>query len=111
MKARVLVGRNIRRLRVECGLSQEALGHAAGCEPSYVGRIERGGENVGVDLLEALATALDVEVAAFFTESGGGLLPGLQPGRKPKVSAPPANLAPVDEATGQRRSRRLKPPS
>ena len=86
MKARVLVGRNIRRLRVARQLPQEALGVAAGIEPSYVGRVERGRENVSVDLLEALAAALGVEIGAFFTLSGGELLPGLRAGRKPKAA-------------------------
>ena len=84
MKARVLVGRNIRRLRVECGFTQEALGYAAGCEPSYIGRIERGHENVGVDLLEAIAEVLGTEIADLFTLPAGELLPGLRAGRKPK---------------------------
>lgn len=88
MKARVLVGRNIRRLRVECGFSQEALGYAAGCEPSYIGRIERGGENVGVDLLEAIVAVLGAEIADLFALPAGELVPGLPPGRKPRTSNP-----------------------
>lgn len=84
MRARALVGRNIRRLRVAKGITQEALGLAAGCEPSYVGRLERGGENPSVDLLEALAKALGDPLAALFDQAGGvgALKPGLPPGRK-----------------------------
>ncbi len=86
MKARSLVGRNLRRLRVAKGLSQEALGLVAGCEPSYPGRLERGQENPTVDLLEAFASALDVGIAALFEPiAPGALPPGLKPGRKPSA--------------------------
>ena len=85
MKARSLVGRNLRRLRVAKGLSQEALGLSADCEPSYVGRIERGRENPTVDLLESFAKVLGEQIGAFFeAELAGSKLPsGLTPGRKP----------------------------
>lgn len=89
MKARILVGRNIRRLRVACGFPQEALGYAAGCEPSYIGRIERGGENVGIDLLEKIASVLGVEVGELLAPFDGDLPPGLPAGRKPSEPAPP----------------------
>lgn len=87
MKARALVGRNIRRLRVAKGISQEALGLAAGCEPSYVGRVERGRENPTVDLLEAIAAALGDPIGALFDPAGerGLLRAGLPAGRKPRA--------------------------
>lgn len=97
MKARALVGRNIRRLRVHEGLSQEALGLAAGCEPSYVGRVERGCENPTVDLLEAIAAALGAPIAALFDRVGerGPLKPGLPAGRKPRTVPPKRNKKPA----------------
>ena len=90
MKARSLVGRNVRRLRVAKGLSQEALGLSAGCEPSYIGRVERGRENPTVDLLEAIAKALKADIAALFepVTPGSTLLPGLAPGRKRAAAEP-----------------------
>lgn len=86
----MLVGRNLRRLRVARGISQEALGLAAGCEPSYVGRLERGTENPSVDLLEAVANVLGDPVAALFDSAGarGPLKPGLPAGRKPSAARP-----------------------
>lgn len=80
----MLVGRNIRRLRVAKGLTQEALGHAASCEPSYVGRLERGTENPSIDLLEAISKALGDPLTALFDAAGarGPLKPGLRAGRK-----------------------------
>ena len=85
MKARSLVGLNLRRLRVARGVTAEAVGLLVGCEPSYIGRIERGGENPSVDLLEAIATALGEHVVALFhpLPEGEALPPGLPPGRKP----------------------------
>ncbi len=51
MKAQALVARNIRRLRVGLGLSQEALAVDAGIDRTYVSRLERGLENPSVAVL------------------------------------------------------------
>ncbi len=65
------------------GLSQEALGLAAGCEPSYVGRVERGRENPTLDLLETFSKALGTEPIALFATTSDATLPaGMRPGRK-----------------------------
>jgi len=72
MDARQMIGWNMRRLRVEQGLSQERLGLASGIDRAYVGRVERGSENVTVTTLEALAKALSVPVAALFAEPEAG---------------------------------------
>ncbi len=85
MDASTLVGRNLRRIRVSRGLSQEQLGLLVGCEPSYVGRVERGRENPTVRLLEAMARACDVPIADLFASLPDGEVPaGLPRGRKPK---------------------------
>ncbi|MDE2463784.1 MAG: helix-turn-helix transcriptional regulator, partial [Alphaproteobacteria bacterium] len=60
------VARNIRRLRVLRGLSQEALAVDAAIDRTYVSRLERELENPTVLVLEKLAAALDVDIAAFF---------------------------------------------
>ena len=85
MNARSLVGRNLRRLRVAHSLTQEALGLAAACEPSYVGRVERGAENPTVDLLETFARALGEPISALFEPLPPGYQPPphMPPGRKP----------------------------
>jgi transcriptional regulator with XRE-family HTH domain len=84
MDARSLVGSNLRRLRIARGLTQEALGFAADCEPSYVGRLERGAENPTVDLLASLARALDSPIGALFEPIPSNYVPPphLPPGRK-----------------------------
>jgi len=86
MRVRALVAWNLRRLRVAKNLTQEALGLLAGFEPSYVGRIERGGENPTVETLESLADALGAIVPEFFVapEPGAERPRSMRPGRKPK---------------------------
>lgn len=85
MEARALVGKNVRRLRVAANLSQEALGLAVECEPSYIGRIERGGENVGVDLLERIARILGLpDMTPLFVAVEGNVPRGLRSGPKPR---------------------------
>ena len=59
---------HLRRLRVAQGLSQERLALAAGIDRAYVGRVERGSENVTITTLEALARALAVSVSMLFVE-------------------------------------------
>jgi transcriptional regulator with XRE-family HTH domain len=58
MKAGALVARNIRRLRVANGLSQEVLAVDAEIDRTYVSRLERGLENPTVAVLERIAKAL-----------------------------------------------------
>ena len=45
MKAKTLIARNIRSLRVARALSQEMLAVDAGIDRTYVSRLERGLEN------------------------------------------------------------------
>ena len=53
-------GLNVKRLRLERGLSQEALAAEAGLAMRHLGRIERGQANPTLDVLERLAVALRV---------------------------------------------------
>ena len=70
---------------MERGLSQERLALEAGIDRSYVGRVERGEENVTV-ALEAFAFVLSVGVAALFEKISPreGKPKPLRSGRKPK---------------------------
>ena len=88
MNVRQTIGWNLRRLRVAKGLSQERLALGADIDRSYVGRVERGAENVTVSTLEALAGVLQVPVSALFQEidDKGQRPPPLRSGRKPKAS-------------------------
>jgi transcriptional regulator with XRE-family HTH domain len=63
------LGEAIRRIRKKQGLSQEELAYRASVDRAYVSGIERGGHNVAVINLCKLAKALDVTVAAIFTQA------------------------------------------
>lgn len=82
MNARALVARNIRRIRVARGLSQEVLAVDAGIDRTYVSRLERHLENPTVAVLERVAKALDCRVVDLFAVSGVGRIATLKPGRK-----------------------------
>lgn len=72
MDARKLVARNLRRLRVARGLSQETLALEAGIDRTYVSRLERGLENPTVAVLEKVARAIDAEIVEFFVRPRPG---------------------------------------
>jgi len=59
----VRLGRAVRVARVECGLSQESLGEAAGLHRNYVGAIERGEINPTFRVLQKLARGLDLPLS------------------------------------------------
>jgi transcriptional regulator with XRE-family HTH domain len=57
------LGRNVRRLRDEKGLSQEAFAHEAGIHRTYISDIERGARNPTITVVEKIAIALGVTAA------------------------------------------------
>lgn len=59
------LGRRIRCLRKEVGLTQEKLADDAGLDRSYIGGIERGERNITFSVLCQLANALHVDIAYF----------------------------------------------
>lgn len=61
MKLRTIIGDNIRYLRNERVWTQEAFGSKCGIGRDYIGRIERGEVNVGIDHLEKIGITLNVE--------------------------------------------------
>ena len=59
-KIKTEVGHRIRSLREQKGWSQERLGFRSGLHRNYVGGVERGVRNVGVENIAKLAKALGV---------------------------------------------------
>lgn len=60
------LGRRVRDLRREKGLSQEKLAEKADLHRNYVGRIERGEPGVSLFVVAQLAGALGLSLAEFF---------------------------------------------
>ena len=85
MDGRQLVAWNLRRLRVERGISQEVLAADAEVDRSYVGRLERAQENPTVGVLERLARALSAHVSELLRKPAVGEAKprNLGRGRKP----------------------------
>lgn len=84
MDARARVARNVRRLRVAAGLSQEAFAVDAGLDRTYISRIERNLENPTVTALEKIARALGADIVDVLADSASrARQPTLRPGRKP----------------------------
>lgn len=59
-------GDRVRELRLNRDLSQQELAERAGLDRSYVNNAEKGHRNVSLDIIHALAQALDVEAADLF---------------------------------------------
>lgn len=60
------LGKNIRKLRKEKGLSQEELSLNLDLDGSYIGKVENGKLNITIDKISAIAKFLDVEVIELF---------------------------------------------
>ena len=60
MDIRQRLGRNLRRLRMEKGWSQEAFADEAGIHRTYVSDIERGARNPTIAIVEQLAKPLGI---------------------------------------------------
>lgn len=70
MSGNDLVGRNVRRIRVERRLSMSGLAGEAGLSKQTLSKIEMGEGNPTVETLEAIARALRVGVGHLLTEWG-----------------------------------------
>jgi predicted transcriptional regulator len=60
---RNLLAFNVRARRVALGMSQEALGFAAGLDRTFISQVERSRINVSLDSIDRLAQALDIQAA------------------------------------------------
>jgi len=66
--ARELLALNLRLLRVRRDITQEQLAVDAGVNKNYISQIESAGRAVSVDIIDKLARALDVPVAALLID-------------------------------------------
>jgi len=60
-------GDQVRAIRREQGIAQEALAVLAGLDRSYMGRVERGEINISLTKIYQIADALKVSPREFFT--------------------------------------------
>lgn len=63
MTLRATLGRNLRNLRAERGLSQEKLALEAGIDRSYVSLLETEKYAASIDVIEKLAMVLKVDAS------------------------------------------------
>jgi transcriptional regulator with XRE-family HTH domain len=64
MDMRKLVGRNVRRIRLKAGLTQERLAETSGFSQQYISGLEKGDRNPTVVTVYELAAALKVDYLA-----------------------------------------------
>lgn len=60
------VGKNLRRIRSEKGLTQEQLAEESSVSQVQIARIESGKLNTTISTVAALASAMKVDIADFF---------------------------------------------
>lgn len=60
---RVIVGGNVRKLRLAKGMTQERLAFASELDLTYIGGIERGRRNPSLLVMVRIAEALDARLA------------------------------------------------
>ncbi len=69
-KTLIALGEALREERLSKGISQEKLALLADVDRSYVGRVERGDNNVALLTLARLADALELTVARLMQRAG-----------------------------------------
>ena len=62
MSARLVFSRNLKKIRLAKGFSQESLAEECGLHRTYVSSVERGERNITVDNMARLAHALGVDI-------------------------------------------------
>lgn len=87
MNAKKLFGMNLKNARLKRGISQQQLALDVEIDPAYVGRIERGLENVSIGIMETIAVYLQMEMSEMFRvpDQNESAPPPLKVGRKPKA--------------------------
>ena len=66
----IAFGSAVRSIRLNKGLSQEALADLAGIDRSYMGGVERGEHNIALINIKRIANALEASVSDVMKKSG-----------------------------------------
>ena len=64
-----LIGQRIKRVRKSNGMTQDLLAEKLGVSIGYVSQVERGITKISLDLLGAISSILDCDIAGLITES------------------------------------------
>ena len=64
-------GANVRRVRLQRGMTLEALATEVGLAYSYMGGIERGQRNPSLNVVERIATALACDAQSLLSPTAG----------------------------------------
>lgn len=67
MDIKLLVGKRVRELRNNIGISQEELADLAGLDRTYITSVECGKRNISIVNIEKLTNALQVSLKEFFS--------------------------------------------
>ena len=67
MDIKVLVGKRIKQLRNNLGISQEELADIASLDRTYITSVERGKRNISIVNIDKIAKALKINLNEFFT--------------------------------------------
>jgi transcriptional regulator with XRE-family HTH domain len=99
MDMRKLIGRNVKRIRLEKGLTQEQFAELSGFTQQYLSGLERGRRNPTIVSLYEIALALAVEHVALVTPDDEALTEKTR------------RLKPAASATNSSRSKEQEPKS
>ena len=68
MNTKVLekLGKTLKNIRIDKGMTQEALAEKVGIHPTYVGKLESGKNNVSVKMLFKISIALNTKLYDIF---------------------------------------------
>ena len=64
------LGLAIRKRRETLGLSQESLAEASDCHRNYIGTVERGVQNITIDMLTRFADGLKCKAGDLLKDAG-----------------------------------------
>jgi transcriptional regulator with XRE-family HTH domain len=59
-------GENVKKIRIEKGMSQEKLALESGLDRTYIPGIEKGERNVSINVIEKISKGLKVEIKKLF---------------------------------------------
>ncbi len=66
MDIKILIGKRIKQLRNNLGLSQEELADIVNLDRTYITSVERGKRNISIVNVNKIAKALNVNLSEFF---------------------------------------------